>query len=68
MDAETPTPTKTSGMTLIYKTDQYSRKITVFTLVDNAEVAASLTALIALSGDKAEAIEVPIWPNVRKEN
>lgn len=59
------TPAKT--MTLIYIKGRYSEKIEAITLVDNATVADSLTALIERTGAKAEVIDVPIWPNMRKQ-
>lgn len=54
-------------MTLIYIKDKYSEKITPITLVDNELVADSLTALIEQTGAKAQVIDVPIWPNMKKE-
>ena len=63
---EAPAPTKVPCMTLIYIRDKYSNKIEAITLVDNEDVANSLTALIERTGADAEIIDVPIWPNMKE--
>ncbi len=61
-------PTATRKMTLIAVKDQYASKFKPLTLVDSESAAKSIKDLLERTNAKVEIIEVPIWPEIRKED
>lgn len=64
---DTVTLAETKVMTLVYIKEQYSQHIQAITLIDNEDIADAIAALLERTGAKVECIDVPIWPNMRKE-
>lgn len=54
-------------MTLVYIKGEYGARMKPIFLVEDEKEADAITALIERSGAKVEIIDVPIWPDVKKE-
>lgn len=59
----------TRVMTLISTKGKYNSKVTPITLVDNAETAKAIAAIIERGGATELVVltDVPIWPNMTTE-
>ena len=67
MDAETPAANVPTMKLVMVAENSYSAKMKPLTIVNNDSEGAALVALITRSGAKAQIIEVPVWPNIVKE-